>query len=103
MLKKLLPSKKKASQSEITESYKEYLSGPFFSFTDFEVGDIVTVKNGVVPGGRINRMVEEVGEMRIHGEIHPAIRVMGMPYFPEELILVKKRDKARYPIHGLWQ
>lgn len=102
MLKKLLPGKKKASNSE-TEQHGNKLSGPFFSLTDFEVGDIVTVKSGVIPGGRINCPVEEIGPMPIHGLIQPAIRVMGMPYYPEELILVKKRDKIKHAINGLWQ
>ena len=102
MLKKLWPGKKKVSSPE-TEDYRNKLPGPFFSLTDFEVGDIVTVKPGVIPGGRINRMVEAVGPMKIHGEIQPGIRIMGMGYYPEEVILVKKRDKARNPIHGLWQ
>lgn len=79
------------------------LCDPFHSISDFEVGDIVTVKLGVIPGGRQNRLVEEVGEMRIHGEKAVGVRVMGMPYFPEELILVSKKPKIQQLINGLWQ
>lgn len=79
------------------------LGGPFHTISDFETGDTVSVKDGVCPGGRRSQPVEEVGPMILHGEIQPGIRIRGLPYHPWEVIILKKLDKNKFPIHGLWQ
>lgn len=81
------------------------LPGPFYPISAFEIGDTVSVKREAPgPGGRNGpNPVEEVGIMRLWGEMQPAIRICGLPFHPDEVILLKKLDKNKFPIHGLWQ
>jgi hypothetical protein len=53
----------------------------------FKRGDLVTTKPGVCPGGRFCVPVEAVGVMQIHGRQRHAVRVCGLPYYEDELIL----------------
>lgn len=93
--------KKKKSEQAFT--FKKFLQGPFHDISEFEVGDLVTTKPDVSPGGRTNVPVSEVGPMMIHGQIAPAVRVMGLPYYADELIIVKKRAVIKESIPGLWR
>lgn len=101
-LKNWFSGKKNPFKKE-TGNKRKKLDGPFCRLEDFEVGDLVTTKPGVCPGGRTKVPVEEVGPMLLWGEIQPAVRVKNLPYLPEELILEKKRDKIKNPILGLWE
>ena len=84
------------------KNVRKPLLGPFYSFSDFEVGDLVTVKPGVVPGGRYSQPIEAIDYVpTFEGDgFEPAFFVRGVPYYPEELILIKKKPKT---IKGLWE
>ncbi len=82
-----------------TKRLKPWEEGPQHTIDDFYVGQIVSVKPGVCPGGRSHRPVQEVGLMMLHGKVQPAVRVMGLPYYPDELTIssedeIKAANKA---------
>lgn len=53
---------------------------------NFKPKDIVSTKGNVCPW-RGCEEVEEVGIMMIHGKMDYAVKVHGLPYYPEELTL----------------